>query len=193
MLKYIKVSLVGLAFTLLLSACGPSEQEIKSLGFSNAAEMKDIQSKGFKTKQDYETQIAIDEAKAKAEKEAALEAQRIAEMEAEAKAIAEREAERQAQAGNAIKVFKKREWVSGWNRSVNYLNIQSFTDAVTIRRVVFNRGRCPIYYVLTNRGSAQMPIQIQFGDVVKLDLDSPPCDLLEVEVTTNLGTTNYSF
>jgi len=54
MLNHIKT--FSLAFIFILTACGPSDQEIKSLGFSNAAEMQDIQAKGFKTKQDYEAQ-----------------------------------------------------------------------------------------------------------------------------------------
>lgn len=62
MIKFIKIFLISVSFPLILAACGPSEQEIKSHGFSNAAEMKDIQAKGFKTKQDYETQVAKDEA-----------------------------------------------------------------------------------------------------------------------------------
>ena len=43
---------------LSLLGCGPSEQEIKNLGFSNASEMKEIQAKGFKTKSDYDQNLA---------------------------------------------------------------------------------------------------------------------------------------
>ena len=111
---------------------------------------------------------------------------------AKAELEAREEAERQAQASTAIKVFKKREWVSGWNKAVTYLNIQSVSDIVTVQRVVLNRGRCQINSVSTNRGAGQLPIQLRFGDVVKVNLDAPQCDLLEVEVTTNLGTTSYS-
>ena len=38
-----------------------------------------------------------------------------------------------------------------------------------------------------------VPVQAQFGDIVRIDLDSPQCDLIEAEVTTNLGKTSYSF
>jgi hypothetical protein len=175
MLKSIQTIFVGLTITLLITACGPSEQEIKSLGFSNAAEMKEIQAKGFKTKQEYETQTA----QAEAERQAALEAQKKAEM--------------QEQADKAIKVYKRREWVEGWSKFVTYLNIQSVSDRITISQVSLNRGRCQFYWVMTDRGATKFPVQAQFGNTVKIDLDSPPCDLIEVEVTTNLGTTSYSF
>jgi len=178
-LKTIQILLIGLIAALLLTACGPSEQEIKSLGFSNAAEMKEIQAKGFKTKQEYEAQIAKEQAQAEAEKEAALAAQKKAEM--------------QEQADKAIKVYKRREWVEGWSKFVTYLNIQSVADRITISQVSLNRGRCQFYWAMTNRGATKFPVQAQFGDTVKIDLDSPPCDLIEVEVTTNLGTTSYSF
>jgi hypothetical protein len=124
-------------------------------------------------------QIAIQKAQAEAAKEAALEAQKQAEM--------------QAQAGKAIKVYKRREWVDGWSKYVTYLNIQAVTDQITITKVALNRGRCRVSYAVTNRGATNFPVRAQFGDTVKVDLDSPPCDLIEVDVTTNLGTTSYSF
>ena len=124
-------------------------------------------------------QIAIQKAQADAEREASLQAQKKAEM--------------QAQAGNAIKVTKGRQWVEGWSKWVTYLNIQSVTDQISINNVVLNRGRCRVSYAVTNRGATKFPVSARFGDTVKLDLDSPPCDLIEVEITTNLGTTSYSF
>jgi hypothetical protein len=124
-------------------------------------------------------QIASQKAQAEAAREAALEAQKKAEM--------------QAQAGKAIKVSKGREWVEGWKKYVTYLNIQSVTDQISISNVVLNRGRCRVSYAVTNRGATNFPVRAQFGDTVKVDLDSPPCDLIEVEITTNLGTTSYSF
>lgn len=53
MFKTIQILFIGLTATLLLAACGPSEQEAKKIGFSSVAEMKDLQAKGFKTKNDY--------------------------------------------------------------------------------------------------------------------------------------------
>ena len=105
----------------------------------------------------------------------------------------QKKAEMQEQAGKAIKVYKRREWVEGWSKYVTFLNIQSVTDQITISQVVLNRGRCQFYWVLTNRGGAKVPVQAQFGDIVRIDLDSPQCDLIEAEVTTNLGKTSYSF
>ena len=58
MFKTIQILFIGIVATLLLTACGPSEQEIKDLGFVNAAEMKEIQAKGFKTKEDFVTSEA---------------------------------------------------------------------------------------------------------------------------------------
>ena len=66
---------------------------------------------------------------------------------AKAELEAREQAERQAQASNAIKVFKKREWVSGWNKAVTYLNIQSVSDIATVQRIVLNRGRCQINWL----------------------------------------------
>lgn len=42
------------AACMVMSACSNPEEEAKKLGFSNAAEMKDIQGKGFKTMAEYE-------------------------------------------------------------------------------------------------------------------------------------------
>ena len=53
MFSAIKSLITVMALALLISGCGPGEQEIKSLGFSSAAEMKEIQSKGFKTMNEY--------------------------------------------------------------------------------------------------------------------------------------------
>lgn len=55
-MKKLIVSFACLA-SLSLLGCGPSEQEIKNLGFSNAAEMKEIQAKGFKTKDEYDQSL----------------------------------------------------------------------------------------------------------------------------------------
>ncbi len=174
MRKLIKILFIGFFSAFFLTACGPSEREIKNLGFSSAAEMKEIQAKGFKTKQDYEAQVAKDEAKAKAEREA------------------REKSERQARAAKAIKVFKQREWVSGWKRHVLYLNIQSVTDSVTIQRIVLNRGRCRVTYI-TVGPIRYLPIQLNFGETAKVDLENSQCDLIEVQITTNLGTTTHSF
>jgi hypothetical protein len=53
MFKTTQILFIALLSSFLLSACGPSEQEAKKIGFSSAAEMKDLQAKGFKTKNDY--------------------------------------------------------------------------------------------------------------------------------------------
>jgi len=122
-------------------------------------------------------QIAIKKAEADASREAALEAQR--------------QAERQAQAGKAIKVSKGSEWVEGWNRRVKYFYIQSLVDQVIVEKVVLNRGRCRVgSWAITNRGATDFPIRVQYGDKVKVDIEQ--CDLLEAQITTNIGTTSYS-
>lgn len=126
-------------------------------------------------------------ARAQAKKEA------LAAEERQARLQAQRLAEMQAQAGKAIKVSKGREWVEGWRKFVTYLSIQAVADEITITNVKMNRDRCRVSYAVTNRGATNFPVRAQFGDTVKVDLDSPPCNLIEVEITTNLGTTSYSF
>jgi hypothetical protein len=113
--------------------------------------------------------------------------------ERQARLQAQKQAEMQAQAGKAIKVSKGREWVEGWRKFVTYLSIQAVADEITISKVTMNRDRCRVSYAVTNRGATNFPVRAQFGDTVKVDLDSPPCNLIEVEITTNLGTTSYSF
>lgn len=52
-LKILTNILFASSLTLFVTACGPSDTEAQKLGFSSALEMKDIQAKGFKTKEDY--------------------------------------------------------------------------------------------------------------------------------------------
>jgi hypothetical protein len=58
--KTIQIIFIGLTAALLLTACGPSEQEAQKLGFTNVAEMKELQSKGFKTKSEYAKSLGFD-------------------------------------------------------------------------------------------------------------------------------------
>lgn len=51
--KAIQFIFIGLIAVMLLTACGPSEQDAKRLGFANVADMKDLQAKGFKTKEEH--------------------------------------------------------------------------------------------------------------------------------------------
>lgn len=102
-----------------------------------------------------------------------------------------RPAPKRDQAVDAIKVSAAREWVKGWGRHVNYLNIQSAVDEITISKVVMNRGNCQFRYATTVYGGVNLPARFKFGDTVKVDIDH--CDLIEAEITTNLGTATYSF
>jgi uncharacterized protein len=95
------------------------------------------------------------------------------------------------QASEAIKVSSGREWVKGWGRYVKYLNIQSAVDQITISKVVMNRGNCQFRYAITAYGGVNLPARFKFGDTVKVDIDH--CDLIEAEITTNLGTATYTF
>ena len=95
------------------------------------------------------------------------------------------------QAREAIKVSTGREWVKGWSRHVKYLNIQAVANEISISKVVMNRGNCQFRYATTDRGGVNFPARVQFGDTVKVDIDH--CDLIEAEITTNLGTATYSF
>jgi uncharacterized protein len=95
------------------------------------------------------------------------------------------------QASEAIKVSSGREWVKGWGRHVKYLNIQSAVDEITISKVVMNRGNCQFRYATTVYGGVNLPARFKFGETVKVDIDH--CDLIEAEITTNLGTATYSF
>jgi hypothetical protein len=60
--KSIQILFIGLIAALLLTACGPTDQDAQQLGFANVAEMKELQAKGFKTKGDF---IKSNEEKAK--------------------------------------------------------------------------------------------------------------------------------
>jgi len=51
-MKKFPIALI-VAACMVMSACSNPEEEAKKLGFSNAAEMKDIQGKGFKTMAEY--------------------------------------------------------------------------------------------------------------------------------------------
>jgi hypothetical protein len=53
MSKFIKPALINVSAVLLLTACGPNEKYAQQAGFTSVAEMKDLQAKGFKTKDDY--------------------------------------------------------------------------------------------------------------------------------------------
>jgi hypothetical protein len=113
--------------------------------------------------------------------------------EKQAKIEAKKQAEMQAQAGKAIKVSKGEEWVQGWKRYEKYLYIQSVADQLNVTKVVLNRGRCFVQGALTNRGLTDFPVSVQFGDTVKINLGVSQCELIEAEITTNLGTTSYTF
>lgn len=97
---------------------------------------------------------------------------------------------KRGQAAEAIKVSKGREWVKGWSRHVKYLYIQSVVDELTISKVVMNRGSCQFRYASTVRGAVNLPFRVKFGDVMKVDIDH--CDLIEAEITTNLGITTFT-
>jgi excinuclease UvrABC ATPase subunit len=60
--KTIQILLVGLISVLFLTACGPSQQDAEKLGFANVAEMKEIQAKGFQTKEAYAKSLGFDSA-----------------------------------------------------------------------------------------------------------------------------------
>lgn len=49
-----KILIIGSIATVLLTACGPSEKDAQQLGFTNVVEMKQLQAKGFKTKEEYD-------------------------------------------------------------------------------------------------------------------------------------------
>ena len=53
MSKFIKLVLISVTTITLLAACGPNEKDAQQAGFISVAEMKDLQAKGFKTKDDY--------------------------------------------------------------------------------------------------------------------------------------------
>lgn len=172
------------------------EQEEKQ----RIAEEKKAQAALAKKQEQEEKQRIADEKK-KAEEERKLEAYKNSPQykkaakeaeERQAKLEAQKQAEMKAQAGKAIKVSRGEEWVSGWKKYVKYLYIKSVVDNLSIQKVVMNRGRCQTPYAVTNRGATDFPVLAQFGDTVKVDLDMVQCDLIEVEITTNLGTTSYS-
>jgi len=56
--KTIQILFIGTTAALLLTACGPSEKDAQQLGFANVTEMKELQAKGFKTKDEYEASEA---------------------------------------------------------------------------------------------------------------------------------------
>lgn len=58
MLKKIPLSFSIFATLAFLTACGPSEKDAQQFGFANVAEMKELQAKGFKTKDEYDASEA---------------------------------------------------------------------------------------------------------------------------------------
>jgi len=58
--KTIQILFIGLTAALLLTACGPSEKDAQQFGFANVAEMKELQAKGFKTKEEYAKSLGFD-------------------------------------------------------------------------------------------------------------------------------------
>jgi hypothetical protein len=51
--KTTQILFIGFTAAFLLTACGPSQQDAEKLGFANVPEMKEIQAKGFQTKEAY--------------------------------------------------------------------------------------------------------------------------------------------
>lgn len=52
---------ITFAISLGLSACGPTDQEAKKLGFTDANEMVNLQAKGFKTKEDFAKSLGFND------------------------------------------------------------------------------------------------------------------------------------
>ena len=83
-----------------------------------------------------------------------------------------------------IKVSQGSEYVSGWNKVVKFLYIQSTDNNLEIKKVVLNRGNCPLIMTGPNP-----PVTLRYGDTAKAIIDN--CNLLETEIQTNKGTFTY--
>lgn len=85
-----------------------------------------------------------------------------------------------------MKVQQGSEYVSGWNRVVKYVYIQSTENNLVITRVVLNRGNCQ-----TMLSGYSVPVSLKYGDTLKAIVDH--CNVLEVDVQTNKGNFTYKF
>lgn len=80
---------IAAAFLVLLSACGPNLEDAKKLGFDSVEEMKELQTQGFKTKDQWlAKQKADEEAARKIQEEQEAARKKQEEEEKEAKLLA---------------------------------------------------------------------------------------------------------
>jgi len=83
------------------------------------------------------------------------------------------------------------------NARMQVLNITSLQDNVILQDVIFNRGKCigddmPMKDMGNGRGKiVQLPIKLNFGEMVKFDDRCP--SLIEIEIETNKGSGVWSF
>jgi len=138
--KNIVLSMITIFTASLLLGCGEKD-EAKKLGFTNAVEMKDIQSRGWHTKERYE------EDRAKAAELIRIEEMKKAEeakqKEEEAKAIAAKQAEEQAQTESDSK-NKNRPPLRGINDAIGAALILVKNNPSFIRQITTNASSSDI-------------------------------------------------
>ena len=60
MFKTIQILIIGVITALILTACGQANEDAKKQGFASADEMKEIQAKGFKSKEEFAKSLGFD-------------------------------------------------------------------------------------------------------------------------------------
>lgn len=74
------------------------------------------------------------------------------------------------------------------------LHVTSLNDAVTIERVLVNRGECRVAERKRDRGlGSTFPVVLKFGQPVEFAMMPASCDLLEATLFTDQGEVAYTF
>ncbi|MBR7631498.1 hypothetical protein KAT72_21520 [Aeromonas popoffii] len=74
------------------------------------------------------------------------------------------------------------------------LHVTSLNDAVTIEKVIVNRGQCRVAERKIDRGlGSTFPVVLKFGQLVEFAMIPASCDLLEATLFTVQGEVAYTF
>ncbi|MNH07805.1 hypothetical protein D3C79_672060 [compost metagenome] len=74
------------------------------------------------------------------------------------------------------------------------LHVTSLNDAVTIKKVLVNRGQCRVAERKIDRGlGSTFPVVLKFGQLVEFAMIPASCDLLEATFFTDQGDVAYTF
>jgi len=166
LLKYI-LTVVSI---ILLTACAPDIDDAKKLGFDSVEQMKNLQSRGFKTKKDfldYEESVRLAEEKAAAEKAAAEKA--AAEKIAAEKLAAEKAADESIQRAGLNWIKKQKNLCKDYVNAPNEIKKSNiFRETVALlRNSSVNNGTGTLTRISTNQGGSYVSIIIKVGNDIE--------------------------